>query len=151
MLLHYDGHTWTRATVPNTGLYGEFNTVVAAAPNNVWAAGRTLVDDNDRGHPLVAHYDGHSWKTVAAPGTGVVNAAAVTPGGVTVVGYDKTTSQSYGEQLDGTGWHSLNLPTVGVDSTPYSLSVNSSTITVGGVYTPDETSPFQPLILTASR
>src|SRR5262249_6086473 len=59
VVLHYDGRTWTRPTVPDTGLYGEFNTVVAAAPDDVWAAGRTLVDDKDRGHPLVAHYDGH--------------------------------------------------------------------------------------------
>lgn len=151
VLLHYDGHTWTRATVPNTGLYGEFNTVVAAGPNDVWAAGRTLLDDKDRGHPLVAHYDGHTWKTIPTPGTGVIFAAAPTPGGVTVVGYDKTTDQPYGEQLDGTGWHSLNLPTVGIDSTPYSVSANARGITVGGAYNPDETNPFRPLILTASR
>lgn len=151
VLLHYDGRTWTRTTVPNTGLNGEFNTVVAAAPNDVWAAGRTLLDDKDRGHPLLAHYDGHSWKTVQAPGDGVIFAAAATPGGVTVVGYNKTTGQPYGQQLDGTGWHSLDLPTIGVDSTPYSLSVSRGSITVGGAYDADETSPFRPLLLTASR
>ncbi|GAA2036463.1 hypothetical protein GCM10009839_41760 [Catenulispora yoronensis] len=150
-LLHYDGRTWTRATVSDTGLYAEFNTVVAAAPNDVWAAGRSVTSDKDRGHPLVAHYDGHSWKTVPAPGTGVIFAAAPTPGGVTVVGYDKNTGQSYGEQLDGQGWHSLNLPTVGIDSTPYSLAVSSRSLIVGGAYNPDETNPFQPLLLTADR
>ena len=148
-LLHYDGKTWTRATVPDTGLNGEFNTVVAAGPNDVWAAGRTLVDDKDRGHPLVAHYDGHSWQTVPAPGTGVIFAAAPTPGGLTVVGYDKNTDQPYGEQLDGGGWHSLALPTVGIGSTPYSVNATSRAITVGGAYNADETSPFQPLLLTA--
>jgi hypothetical protein len=151
VLLHYDGHTWTRATVPNTGLYGEFNSVVATAPNDVWAAGRTLVDDNDRGHPLVAHYDGHSWKTVPMPGAGSINALAPTPGGVTVVGYDKNASQPFADQLDGTGWHSLSLPTVGIDSTPYALSLGTSSITIGGTYIPDETTPLRPLLLTASR
>ena len=151
VLLHYDGHTWTRATVPDTGLYGEFNTVVATAPNDVWAAGRTLVDDNDRGHPLLAHYDGHSWKTVPAPGTGFISALAPTPGGVTVVGYDKTTSLAYGQQLDGAGWHSLSLPAVGIDSAPNALSVRTGDITVGGYVVPDATSPLRPLLLTASR
>jgi hypothetical protein len=151
VLLHYDGHTWTRATVPDTGLYGEFNTVVATAPNDVWAAGRTLVDDKDRGHPLLAHYDGHTWKTIPAPGTGSISAIAPTPGGATVVGYDKTTSQAYGEQLDGTGWHSLNLPALGIDSAPNSLSARAGDITVGGYVVPDQTSPLQPLLLTASR
>ena len=151
VLLHYDGKTWTRATVPDTGLYGEFNTVVAAAPNDVWAAGRTLVDENDRGHPLVAHYDGHSWKTVPAPGTGVIFAAAPTPGGVAVVGYDKNTGQPYGERLDGGAWQSLNLPAIGIDSTPYSLNVDSHTITVGGAYDADEANPLRPLLLSATR
>lgn len=99
----------------------------------------------------MADYDGHSWKNVPAPGTGVVYAAAPTPGGVTVVGYDKTTGQPYGEQLDGDGWHSLSLPTVGVDSMPDSLSVRSRDITVGGAFNADETSPVRPLLLTASR
>ncbi|GAA1996974.1 hypothetical protein [Catenulispora subtropica] len=150
VVLHYDGRTWTRPTVPGTGLYGEFNTIVAAGPNDVWAAGRTLLDDKDRGHPLVAHYDGHSWKTVPAPGTGVVFAAAPTPGGVAVVGYDKNTGQPYGEQLDGRGWHSLSLPTVGIDSTPYSMTATAHGLVVGGAYNADETSPFQPLLLTAN-
>jgi hypothetical protein len=151
VLLHYDGRTWTRATVPGTGLYGEFNSVVAAGPNDVWAAGRTLLTEEDRGHPLVAHYDGHSWKTIPAPGSGTIFAATPSPGGVTVVGSDKTTDQSYGEQLDGTGWHPLSLPTVGVDSSPYSVSVSPHGITVGGAYTPDQQSPIRPLILSAAH
>ncbi|NUR26243.1 MAG: hypothetical protein HOV83_10415 [Catenulispora sp.] len=151
VLLHYDGKTWTRATVSDTGLYGEFNTVVAAGPDDVWASGRTLLDDKDRGHPLVAHYDGHTWKTVPAPGTGVIFGSAPTPGGVTVVGYDKNTGQPYGERLDAQGWHSLELPTVGIDSTPYSVAVSPRSISVGGAYNVDETSPFRPLMLTADR
>lgn len=152
LLLHFDGRAWTRqAALPNVGLYGEFNTVVGSGPHDIWAAGRAVLDDEDRGHPLLEHFDGHSWKAVPAPGTGTIFAATPTPGGVTVVGYDKRNGRPYGERLDASGWHDLGLPAVGIDSAPCSVAVSARGVAVGGAYDVTETELFHPLLLTATR
>jgi hypothetical protein len=55
---HWDGSAWTLTTfVPGTLLNG----VEAVATNDVWAVGRNLYG------PLIIHYDGDVWSTVATP------------------------------------------------------------------------------------
>ncbi|AZM74499.1 hypothetical protein D1J63_05685 [Streptomyces sp. KPB2] len=54
-MLHYDGSSWSRVPVPYDGVNGELTDLEARGPNDVWAAGRKLVDDEDPGHALLAH------------------------------------------------------------------------------------------------
>ncbi|MEE1821333.1 hypothetical protein PUR61_03840, partial [Streptomyces sp. BE20] len=91
VLLHYDGRDWTRVTAPAfTGLYGEYQSVAANGPDDVWVVGRAVLTDQDRGHPLVAHCDGRSWSTVAAPEgvAGKLWSVTAVPGGMAAVGWD---------------------------------------------------------------
>lgn len=68
VVLHYDGRSWTALpTPPYGGLYGEFNDVVANGPRDVWVAGRTLLDENDRGHALIMHWNGRTWTRLDGP------------------------------------------------------------------------------------
>lgn len=150
--LHYDGRRWHSAPLPETGVAGELNAVVATGPDDVWAAGRTVVDDADRGHPLVEHWDGRSWQAVAAPGGGQIHGAAQTPSGVVFVGYDEATDTSYGERLSGTGWSSLGLPTVGDMSTPNAvLAAPGGGLDVAGASDVIGQPEFSPFVLTSGR
>ncbi len=69
---HWDGTRWTRvsaaeptSTSPSTGL----TSVSAAASNDVWIAGGTGVESGrtQAYAPLIEHWDGTRWSTVAAP------------------------------------------------------------------------------------
>lgn len=151
-LRHFDGRTWKTAPLPATGLYGEVNQLAAAPDGTLWAVGRTLLDEEDRGHALVLRAaPGGGWRQVAAPETtGRLSALAVTPQGVTVVGAtapDDDTSVAL--RLTGTHWHDLNLPKPS-DSPMYvvGLSAAPRTITVVGGSVPVGADDSVPLVLT---
>jgi hypothetical protein len=61
LLLHWDGHHWTRADLP-APLSGGIWDVRAVGPNDVWALG---ADSNSES--ALAHWDGNAWQAVAAP------------------------------------------------------------------------------------
>jgi hypothetical protein len=65
---HWDGRAWTVVPTPNPGsaddmLYG----VTAVSDSDVWAVGGYSGADNAF-HPLLEHWDGHSWSVAAVPG-----------------------------------------------------------------------------------
>jgi hypothetical protein len=70
LLLHWDGTTWTRDTLPKTGRYSEFLDVSASAANDAWAVGDTGL------HALAMHWDGSSW-TIASPALPAASLAGV--------------------------------------------------------------------------
>jgi hypothetical protein len=150
--LHYDGHRWHSVVLPKTGVAGELNTVVATGPDDVWAAGRAVVDDSDRGHPLVEHWNGRRWEPVAAPGSGQIHGAAETPSGVVFVGYDEASGATYGERLSGAGWSALGLPTVGDMSTPDAVvAAPGGGLAVAGASDVFGQPDFSPFVLTTGR
>lgn len=151
-LRHFDGRTWTTAPLPSTGLYGEVNQLAAAPDGTVWAAGRTLLDEDDRGHALVLRAaPGAPWRQVPVPkSSGRLTALAVTPRGVTVVGStapDDDTSAVL--RLTGTRWRDLVLPEPS-DAATYlvGLSAGAGTITLAGGRVPSGAQDSVPLVLT---
>jgi hypothetical protein len=83
----YDGRSWSVVPLPkgqNWSLYG----LAVAGPADVWVAGETY----SSGAPVVAHWNGQSWRTFAlrAPAgcdTNSTGGVALTPSAVLVVGY----------------------------------------------------------------
>ncbi|MFD0315618.1 hypothetical protein [Streptomyces flavalbus] len=87
VMLRYAGGRWSRVPVPYDGVNGELMDVEARGSGDVWAAGRKLNDDEDRGHALLAHWNGRSWRQVKAPASaGRVTDLALAPDGVAVTG-----------------------------------------------------------------
>jgi hypothetical protein len=89
LIERWNGTAWTaeEGPVPGTEV-NELRAVDIAAPNDVWAAGRTSSGFGDR--PLVLRWDGTTWLEMELPSevTGVLNGvAAVGPDDVWVVGY----------------------------------------------------------------
>jgi len=74
--MHYDGAQWSVVPTPNPApvpelAYSEINAVAALAPDDVWAGGTRIAQDDGAGyvgtHNLVLHWDGSSWEHVLAP------------------------------------------------------------------------------------
>jgi hypothetical protein len=61
LTLHWNGSNWQSWFAPNPGVRNRFDSVVAIAPNNAWAAGA-----KDQ-QILLEHWDGLSWNYVSGP------------------------------------------------------------------------------------
>lgn len=151
--LHYDGTAWTPAAVPFTGVNGELYDIAAYAPDDVWAVGRTLLDDKDWGHSLVMHYDGTSWRQLAAPaGAGQLVSVAKKGGGIVAVGQDADRTESITLKGTAAGLSMRALPSAdGVP--PYVDAVDvtpGGTVTVAGMTGATDTAPPGPLVLTGT-
>ncbi|WKX17598.1 MULTISPECIES: hypothetical protein [unclassified Streptomyces] len=122
-MLHYDGSSWSRVPVPYDGVNGELTDLEARGPNDVWAAGRKLVDDEDPGHALLAHWDGRSWKQVPTPAdAGRVNDLTLAPAGVAVAG-EQPDGTPYVMRLHHGRWSRPSVPPGGTDGGRYLTSV----------------------------
>ncbi|MFH8530712.1 hypothetical protein ACH4GE_20095 [Streptomyces tendae] len=122
-MLHYDGSSWSRVPVPYDGVNGELTDLEARGPNDVWAAGRKLVDDEDPGHALLAHWDGRSWKQVPTPAdAGRVNDLTLAPAGVAVAG-EQPDGAPYVMRLRHGRWSQPSVPPGGADGSRYLTSV----------------------------
>ncbi|HKZ76029.1 MAG TPA: hypothetical protein VJ259_05140 [Actinomycetota bacterium] len=83
----WNGTIWFVVASPNDGTtVNVLNAVAAAAPDNVWAVGRSSSGAGDR--PLVEHWDGERWSVspVAVPGGGVLHGVAAVGRNVWAVG-----------------------------------------------------------------
>jgi hypothetical protein len=68
LILHWDGTTWTRTTVPDpvgAGHSTDFQAVAARSPRDAWAVGYYSVASTPV--PLLLHWDGTSWAIVSLP------------------------------------------------------------------------------------
>ncbi|MER7755819.1 hypothetical protein [Kitasatospora sp. NPDC097643] len=155
VLLHYDGRTWTRVAAPAfTGLYGEYQGVAAAGPDDVWVVGRAVLADKDRGHPLVAHYDGRSWSTVPAPDgvAGKLWSVTAVPGGMAAVGWDPSGADDrpLGLRYTNGRWQSLDLSVDGYQNTSYQsvVAARGGRLTAIGAGGTSKSPDYQPLIVT---
>ncbi|MGX1026765.1 hypothetical protein [Streptomyces sp. SAI-097] len=151
-MLHYDGTSWSRVPVPYNGVNGELVDLEARGANDVWAAGRTLDDDEDRGHALLAHWDGRSWKQVPTPAdAGRVNDLTLAPAGVAVAG-EQPDGTPYVMRLRHGRWSQPSVPPGGADGTRY---LNGVAWTPQGVtavgYEEGPTGLPRPSLLTGGR
>ncbi|WP_159325675.1 hypothetical protein [Streptomyces tendae] len=151
-MLHYDGSSWSRVPVPYDGVNGELTDLEARGPNDVWAAGRKLVDDEDPGHALLAHWDGRSWKQVPTPAdAGRVNDLTLSPAGVAVAG-EQPDGTPYVMRLRHGRWSQPSVPPGGTDGGRYLTSVAWTPRGVTAVgYEEGATGLPSPLLLTGGR
>ncbi|MEV7218755.1 hypothetical protein ACFCX6_24675 [Streptomyces sp. NPDC056353] len=151
-MLHYDGSSWSRVPVPYDGVNGELTDLEARGPNDVWAAGRKLVDDEDPGHALLAHWDGRSWKQVPTPAdAGRVNDLTLAPAGVAVAG-EQPDGTPYVMRLHHGRWSRPSVPPGGTDGGRYLTSVawTPRGLTAVG-YEEGATGLPSPMLLTGGR
>lgn len=77
LALHWNGTTWTPVSTPNVGSgNNQLNSVVALAPNNVWAVGLSTPQPPPQSPAtltLIEHFDGTSWSVVPSPNVGPAN------------------------------------------------------------------------------
>jgi hypothetical protein len=59
---HWDGTDWSLAALPELPAYSELYSVSAAAPDDIWAVGRSHLNG-----PPILHWDGTEWTVVPAP------------------------------------------------------------------------------------
>ncbi|HEY2674052.1 MAG TPA: hypothetical protein VGJ07_27270 [Rugosimonospora sp.] len=150
-LLHFDGRAWSAPVpAPYAGLYGEVQSLAANGPDDIWAVGRAVLDEDEWGHALVTHWDGHRWQQVATPAdAGRLSDVATVPGGIAVTGSTVDQLDGYATRLVNNHWQSLGIP---VDGTTHlmvnGVSWSGGRLTVTGDSESDA-SPFQqPLVLT---
>ncbi|MGW7337509.1 hypothetical protein [Streptomyces sp. NPDC054808] len=151
-MLHYDGSSWSRVPVPYDGVNGELTDLEARGPDDVWAAGRKLVDDEDPGHALLAHWDGRSWKQVPTPAdAGRVNDLTLAPAGVAVAG-EQPDGTPYVMRLRHGRWSRPSVPPGGTDGGRYLTSVAWTPRGVTAVgYEEGATGLPSPMLLTGGR
>lgn len=152
VVLHFDGRSWTAMpTPPYGGVYGEFNDVVAKGPHDVWVTGRTLLDDKDRGHALIMHWDGRKWTRMDTPGdAGALSGVAATRDGIVAVGRVANGDGGYALRVSGTRVTSLGFPADadGMSDSPWKVSVTGREVTVSGSARYVSEQGPQPLLLT---
>jgi hypothetical protein len=65
---HWNGTAWSIVPSPDTVLNDDVLTAVAdVSPTNAWAVGEVNQSSFKTRHPLIVHWNGTSWSTVAAP------------------------------------------------------------------------------------
>jgi hypothetical protein len=122
---HWNGSSWTKATLPASNTYQAINGLVALAPNDVWSVGYASTDASNRPYrPLVMHWDGSAWTVkpyLAPPGADSSALVSVTgdgAGGLLAVGYAVFAGQkrTLVERFDGAAWSVLPSPSPGTEA-----------------------------------
>jgi alpha-tubulin suppressor-like RCC1 family protein len=121
---HWNGSSWTAATLPNPpGTSSAFSSVVDLAPDDAWAVGWAC--GNGKTRTLSEHWDGTTWSIVSSPdplgskgGIDELQAVAGTsPDDVWAFGnvdVSAGVALLYLRLIDGT-WHVFNGPSGGTD------------------------------------
>lgn len=114
LTLHWDGKHWQQfsAPLPNTqNKVGILASVVALAPDNVWAVGSISRE------ALIEHWNGHSWVIIPQPFQGLESAlnaiAAHAANDIWAVGSARETmgaDLSLAEHWDGRSWKVVPMP-----------------------------------------
>jgi hypothetical protein len=141
LLERWDGTTWqivTSPALPSGAVGGSWNGVVALSATNAWVVGTYSMSNPVDLHPLIGHWDGTSWTTVASPAAfGELNSVA--EGGAHDVraagSYLTGSGASSGggrripliEQWNGTAWQLMTSPEPsGAMSGPLSIATDGS-------------------------
>jgi hypothetical protein len=114
----WNGAAWSVVASPDRlHIDDVLNSVVDLSPSNAWAVGLVKTTGNKTGSPLIVHWDGASWQTVASPAgfSGVLRSiSADRPSDIWAVG-DDGHGHAIAFRSDGTSWVSTTLPDVGID------------------------------------
>jgi hypothetical protein len=116
---HFNGTAWTVVPSPDAvHIDDELSAVADLSPTNAWAVGLVKGAGTKTGNPLLVHWDGTSWQTVAAPAgvTGVLRAVSGDGASdVWAVG-DDGRGHAIAFRFSGTSWSTTPLPAAGVDT-----------------------------------
>ncbi|HEY1387610.1 MAG TPA: hypothetical protein VGF38_03620 [Ktedonobacterales bacterium] len=141
LIEQWTGAAWqivTSPTLPSGALGGTWKGVVALSASNAWAVGSYWVKNPVDLHPLIGHWDGATWATVASPDTfGELNSvAAAGANDVRAAGTHLTGSGASSgdgrrvpliEQWDGSAWQIVATPEPsGATSTPLSITTDGA-------------------------
>jgi hypothetical protein len=118
LIEHWNGTQWSSVPGPSPSpAQGQLSSVVAAAPNDVWAVGDYYNSALEAQAPLIEHWNGTSWQLVATPAlpSGVnptLSAVARIPGTnqLWAVGYSVAVPALVVERWDGTSWQVVPSP-----------------------------------------
>jgi hypothetical protein len=122
---HWNGNSWTKATLPASTTYQAVNGLAALAPGDVWTVGYASTDVSNRPYrPLVMHWDGSAWTVqpslapAGADSSALVSVTGDGAGGLLAVGYAVYAGQkrTLVERFDGTAWSVLPSPSPGTEA-----------------------------------
>ena len=102
LVVHWNGRRWSRVDCPIPFGGGTLEAVAAISADDVWAVGSY----ENRGAPLIEHWDGHSWHIVRGPRSVVGDltaVSAVSSTDVWAVGWRKG-AKTLAEHWDGHSW-----------------------------------------------
>jgi len=94
------------------------NAVADVSPNNAWAVGLVKTTGTKTGAPLIVHWNGASWQTVASPAGVTGKLRAISADGASdiwAVG-DDGRGHAIAFRSNGTSWISTTLPAAGIDN-----------------------------------
>jgi hypothetical protein len=118
LVLHWNGSKWSTIPSPNTNTLNVLRGVSAISPTNVWAVGDSIKNPFDGvsvSAPLVLHWNGGTWSSVAVPKVGkgghsLTAIAGRSANDVWAVGYDDDITGSIpirrtlAQHWNGTAW-----------------------------------------------
>jgi hypothetical protein len=132
LIEHYNGTIWSVVRNPLPKFGGELNGVAALASNNVWAVGQMNSTSTAGGFPiaipLIEHWNGTMWSTVASPnpspvlGAQLLAVTAVSSSNIFAVGTGDLV-----EHWDGVKWSIVASPAFNGGGTLNAISADSST------------------------
>jgi plastocyanin len=121
LALHWDGKTWAVVATIDPSLTNNYLfDVEAISPDDVWAAGSYLKDENLIYQVLYEHWDGSAFARVAGPNAvqeSVYGIDAVSSNDVWAVGPGgdpAAPGNPFSHHWDGTAWHDVSIPPMGL-------------------------------------
>ncbi len=153
-VLHFNGTAWSVVAAPSPAFDSSLRSVVALAPNNVWAVGATDVGPT---RTLIEHWDGTSWSVVASPNSSgtsnvLIGVAAVSANDILAVGtfQDPATGfqRTLTEHWNGTSWSVVASPNSGAGHNALNgvTALSDGTVVAVG-YGGDSSGNFNNLVL----
>jgi hypothetical protein len=115
----WNGTAWSVVASPDAlHIDDVLNAVADVSPTNAWGVGLVKTTGVKTGAPLIVHWNGANWQTVASPAgfSGVLRAvSADRPSDIWAVG-DDGRGHAIAFRSDGTSWVSTTLPAVQIDN-----------------------------------
>lgn len=94
LLTRWNGTAWTPVEIPGIPRQADhhlrFGGIYAASSHNVWIIGGEILSDGEGSTetPFALHFNGHAWRRIDPPGTGIDTVSRISPdgrGGIWVV------------------------------------------------------------------
>jgi hypothetical protein len=145
----WNGRQWQVVDTPGLGNSYQFDAVAARGPDDVWVTGVRYADDSRSDQLLLLHWDGHTWKRLPAPATGLPEifdekALVNGPDNAWLVGWGNPTPDSDDRLPVILHWNGKSWATSPAPSGPgelYDITETAGGLrTVGDTYSPDATS-----------